>query len=617
MAKKTQRKQNNGLLNIISPVAYDFKSNPNQFTLGENLCKAYGIIKYPQEPDYGWLSKITNLPSTMVGMTFTPNSGEIIESINSNIKMLDREKNSAKDTLSYQRAQKGIDNGTRLMKQIDENGEVVGELSTTLIPLSKDKESLKQVERKMRGTCAIANCKIRNLSLMQKEAIEHVAPFYGMNDKINEVSNRVMPLRTFVGGFPFASSGINDNQGFYVAKDVQGGLVILDFWIRKNDRTNTNFVVMGVPGQGKSAAIKSITLSEFAMGTKLIFIDPESEYKDYCKNVKGTWLNAGGSKDARVNPLHIMPIPKNEDPNSEENDIMNYYDRDEGNGLGDMALYLKHLEIFFSLYIPDLNNKEKAVLKRTLIELYNKWGIDWNTQTSKLKAEDFPLIEDLYKLLTERAETFEKTRKESDVNIYADLALYLADAAHGADAALWNGPTTLLADSQMTVIDTSALQSTSDNVKRAQYFLLQTWAWNIMSKDKTEKVLLVCDEAYLMIDPDNPQSLVFLRNVAKRDRKYEAGLMIISHFIVDFLDEKIKMYGQALLDTPCYKILFGTDGKNLEETSILYNLKEAERDLLESKRRGHALFMIGSKRLHVNFEIPDYKWGYIGNAGGR
>ena len=47
------------------------------------------------------------------------------------------------------------------------------------------------------------------------------------------------------------------------------------------------------------------------------------------------------------------------------------------------------------------------------------------------------------------------------------------------------------------------------------------------------------------------------------------------------------------------------------------NLTEAERELLESKRRGHALFMIGSKRLHVNFEIPDYKWAYFGKAGGR
>ncbi len=138
-----------------------------------------------------------------------------------------------------------------------------------------------------------------------------------------------------------------------------------------------------------------------------------------------------------------------------------------------------------------------------------------------------------------------------------------------------------------------------------------------MSRDRKERVLLVCDEAYLMIDPHVPQSLMFLRNVEKRSRKYESGLVIISHSVVDFLSPEIKMYGQALLDIPCIKLLMGCDGKNLQETKELYNLTDAETELLEAKKRGHALFVIGSKRLHINFEIPAYKFAYMGTAGGR
>jgi len=103
----------------------------------------------------------------------------------------------------------------------------------------------------------------------------------------------------------------------------------------------------------------------------------------------------------------------------------------------------------------------------------------------------------------------------------------------------------------------------------------------------------------------------------KNGQENEAGLIIISHSVVDFLSPEIKMYGQALLDIPCIKIIMGTDGKNLQETKELYNLTEAEEELLESKKRGHALFVIGSKRLHVNFEIPEYKFDYMGKAGGR
>lgn len=81
--------------------------------------------------------------------------------------------------------------------------------------------------------------------------------------------------------------------------------------------------------------------------------------------------------------------------------------------------------------------------------------------------------------------------------------------------------------------------------------------------------------------------------VAKRARKYEAGIAIISHSMVDFLDESVRMYGQALLDIPCFKILMGCDGKNLQETKELYNLTEAEEELLASKKRRNAIVMIG------------------------
>lgn len=283
----------------------------------------------------------------------------------------------------------------------------------------------------------------------------------------------------------------------------------------------------------------------------------------------------------------------------------------EGNGMSDMALHMKTLEIEFSLYLPSLTDMQKAILKQTIIELYNQFGIFWETDIRQLKATDFPILSDLHALLEKKAEA----NKENPV--YRDLAMLLYDAAAGSDSFLWNGHTTLEANSRFICLDTHDLQNASDNVKRTQYLNLLSWCWEEMSRDRNERCLLVCDEAYLMIDPQVPQSLVFLRNVEKRARKYEAGLAIISHSVVDFLAPEVKMYGQALLDIPCYKILMGCDGKNLQETKDLYNLTDAEQELLESKRRGHALFIIGSKRLHVNFEIPAYKFSYMGKAGGR
>ena len=96
-------------------------------------------------------------------------------------------------------------------------------------------------------------------------------------------------------------------QGIVLHRIQGGGLVIVDPWQRGGDRTNSNFVVMGNSGVGKSTAIKHIILSEFMKGTKIFVIDPESEYKDLCHNLGGDWVNAVGGSAGRINPLQVRP----------------------------------------------------------------------------------------------------------------------------------------------------------------------------------------------------------------------------------------------------------------------------------------------------------------------
>jgi len=599
---------NEALLNVITPMGLTIKKN--SLVIGENNGKVYGIVRYPQKVDVNWLSKITNIPSTVVSIGFKPvDNGALISAISKSIITNRATADGAKDPLTRQRAEKAAEDGERIMLQIDQNGETVGLMSVSIMPMASDDKQFVKVCRRVESSLNIMKCKVRAIPNLQKEGLQHISPTYPTNEKIENILQRIIPMSTYVGGFPFASGGFNDNSGYYFAKDNNGGLVIVDTWMRGNDRTNSNMVIMGVAGVGKSTAVKHLMLSEYMKGTKLIFIDPESEYKDLCKNLNGDWINAGGSVNGRINPLQIRPAPSDSEDEPDEKGGKLY--TDDGNGMSDLALHIKNLEIFFQLYIPSLSDMQRALLKQSVVELYHKFDITWDSDIRKLKNEDFPIFSDLYDLIRKNAE--ENQEKE----VYYDLSLLLYDVAHGSDSFLWNGHTTIQTKTRCVCLDTHSLQNTSDNIKRTQYFNLLAWCWEQMSKDRTERVLLICDEAYLMIDPQVPQSLVFLRNVEKRARKYEAGLVIISHSVVDFLDQNIKMYGQALLDIPCIKLIMGCDGKNLLETKELYNLTDAEIELLESKKRGHALFVIGSKRLHVNFEIPEYKFAYMGAAGGR
>ena len=595
---------NEALLNAIAPMGLEIKRN--SLVIGENLGKVYGAVRYPQKVDMGWLSKITNIPSTIVSVGMTPiDNGSLISAISKSIIQNRGAADSAKDPLTRQRAEKAAEDGERIMQQIDQEGETVAMMSLAVMPVAQDDKQFEKVCRRVESAFHVQKCKVRSLANLQREGFQTISPTYPANSTVESIVSRIVPMSTFIGGFPFASSGFNDGRGYFFAKDSSGGLVIVDTWERGNDRTNSNYVVMGVAGVGKSTAVKHLLLSEYMKGTKILCVDPESEYRDMCLNLNADWINAGGGSNGRLNPLQIRPAPRDDEDESDKLYV------DEGNGMSDMALHIKTLEIFFNLYLPSLTDMQKAILKQAVIELYNNFGIFWETDVTQLASTDFPIMSDLHALIEQKAQ------ENKDNAVYRDLAMLLYDIAHGSDSFLWNGHSTVEAHSRFVCLDTHSLQNTSDNIKRTQYFNLLTWCWEQMSRDRNERVLLVCDEAYLMIDPQVPQSLVFLRNVEKRARKYEAGLIIISHSVVDFLAPEIKMYGQALLDIPCYKILMGCDGKNLQETKELYNLTDAEQELLESKRRGHALFIIGSKRLHINFEIPAYKFAYMGKAGGR
>lgn len=600
---------NNALANIITPLGIEFTKNT--IMLGESEGKIYGITKYPQKVEMAWLSKICNIPNTLVTVSIQPvDNSTLVNALSRSVVQQRGIAEGAKDPLTRQRAEKAADDGERIIMQIDREGETVGLMSIAIMPHTKDDKILKRIFRQAEGVVASLKCKMRVLPNLQKESFQHIAPCYPSNKKIESILQRLVPMSTFVGGFPFASTGFNDGAGYYWGQDTSGSLVVVDPWKRGNDRTNTNFVIMGNSGTGKSTAIKHILISEYMNGTKIIVIDPESEYKDLCRNLKGDVISAVGGSKGMINPLQVRPSPKDTpSDNNNEGDEPLY--TDEGDGLNDLALHIKNLEIFFNLYIPSISDMQRAVLKSCIVELYKEFGIDWQTDVSDFAPTDFPIFADLYKLVQLKSD------ETPERQIYGDLALLLTDLAMGSDSFLWNGHSTVSSDSSFICLDTHELQETSDHIKRTQYFNILTYCWEQMSKNRKERVLLVCDEAYLMIDTQVPQSLVYLRNVMKRARKYEGALAIISHAVTDFLSESIKQYGQALLDVPCYKILLGTDGPNLRETAKLYDLTEAEQELLLARKRGVALFMVGSKRFRLSVVVPPYKMKYMGSSGGR
>lgn len=601
---KKKEEINYELLNLLTPInGIEYKGN--KMRMGDNFAKVYTIIKYPNMVKAGWLSKLCNIPNTIVSIQFEQTDNSIlIENMAKGIKQSEMTYESTNDILTRKRALREIDDGQQILDKVEIKGQTVGYMTIVLMVLAEDEETLSKRCKRVESIIASMQLKGRSLAYLVRPAFKTVAPFSIGDNEILSIAKRNIVMQDFVGGLPFAGGGLNDGKGFYLGKDNNGGVVILDTWKRELDRTNSNFVVMGTSGVGKSTAVKHILLNEYMLGTKIIAIDPEREYKTLCENLKGDWVNVVGNKGEMINPLQIRPVPVDEEDIADEK-VYN----DEGNGVGAMALHIQTLRPFFNLLFPDITHNQLSILTENLEETYKKFNIDWETDITKLKNTDFPIMEDLYKTVSSNIKKLEK--KSIDVSDYKTVQGLLRDIAIGADKDIFNGHTTLNANSKCIVLDTFNLQNADERIKKAQYFNILTYCWEQISKNRKEKVLLACDESYLMIDPQVPQTLMFLRNIAKRCRKYNAGIAIISHSVVDFLDPSIKMYGQAILDMACYKVLMGADGQNLEEMKVLYKLTEAEEDLLYARQMGNALLMAGTSRLSVKFDIFEYEFDYF------
>lgn len=603
MQKKKEEIQipvNAGLLANITPIGIEFERNA--LMLGENYCRIYGIVSYPSECDYGWYAKLTNIAGTIVSINYEPiDNGTLMGAMSRNIKLNRGQAAASKDPLEQQRCQKAADDQERIMYRMDQNNEVMGYWNTTIMVLSRDKDDFLNRCTRVESIANIIGCKVRVLSNLQKEAYQQISPTYPQIKQITDIASRAFPVSTFVGGFPFASAGFNDGSGYYLGKDSDGGIILLDLWKRDRNRPNSNMTIVGGSGSGKSTAIKHIIASECARGTKIIVIDPESEYKDMCCNplFNGDWIDVAGGRGGLINPLQIRPVP----PDDEDvDDVIKK----------DLAVHLKTLETFFTLYLPSMNDKLKAILNKSLVALYERFGITWETDVTGWEADKFPTLSDLYSLIAEKAKTDDRNSE-----VYEDIKTYLESAVNGADHLLWNGYTTVNPQNTFLVLDTKSLIQMSGTVLAAQYFNVLSWCWEQITHDRNERIMLVADECWTMIDPRCPQSLEFLKNAEKRARKYNGSIVVGTQSTNDFLDPEVKFYGQAVLDLPTYKLLFSIDGKSLKETTELFNLNEAQSELLSSGQRGVALMKVGKQAVKVRFELTDERLEMFGKGGGR
>jgi hypothetical protein len=111
----------------------------------------------------------------------------------------------------------------------------------------------------------------------------------------------------------------------------------------------------------------------------------------------------------------------------------------------------------------------------------------------------------------------------------------------------------------------------------------------------------------MLIDPQSPEALKFMKSLSKRIRKYTGSMMVVTQNVVDFLNERIRGDGEQVLTNSAFTFLMRQGGRDLQELTKLFDLSQAEQDRLSNAPQGEGLLIAGNRRVWLKVETAPYE----------
>ena len=584
------REKNSKIINALTPLSGISYDN-GIIRIGDIYGKVGGITDYPNILSLGIDNKYNKIPFSYTTHIFIPeNAGVFTKGIAKGIRQAEMREFETRDASVEISSKNEARSGRELIEQI-QDGDTVGYMINLSMIFGESKEEVKERYKRFENLIEGLQMRFRGMSHLSRQTFKTLAPFYTIYSEVEDIFKRNILFSDFCKCFPFASNKVT-REGYYLGIDNMNGLLLHNSWERK-DTMNGNMVLIGESGSGKTTACKHILFNEFLIGTKLIIIDPESEYVEFAKKLRGNVIDLSGENGNIINPLQIR-VSLDEESLSKSSYI----------------LHIQKLRNLFKILFIDITNFQLNLLIEELEKTYRKFNIDEKTEIQNIDNKDYPIFTDLYNTIKE---SFKNIDKDDNYYDYKVIISLVKELTNGIYSNMFNNYTNIDLNNDITVFNVSEIQSVEDNIKKALYYNLLNFCWEQITnnKKKNNNTFLVVDEAHLMLDSRIKDTMITLKTISKRCRKYNANLMIITHSLVDMLDNELRKEGQGILENANYKILLGTDGKNLEESQEIFKLTEQELDILAIKKKGSGIFIAGNLKTPINFKILNYEKEFV------
>lgn len=537
---------------LIAPAS--IKINPDYLRLGEKYVRTIFIIGYPRYITVGWFAPVINLNSTFdVAMFFYPvKSSIILKQLKNKVGALeaqivsDAEKGAARDPLR-ETALRDIE---ALRDSLTQGVEKFFQFSLYVTIYTDKKEDLDKLSDKIENIFGSRLIYSKKVFYQAEQGFNSTLPL--CDDELYITFN--MNSSPIASSFPFISSELTSDNGIlYGINRHNNSLILFD----RFSLQNANTVVFATSGAGKSYAIKLEVLRSLMMGTEVIIIDPEQEYKHLSDAVGGTYVNISLSSENKINPFDL---PRAIGGEAKPGDIIR-----------SAVITIKGL---VRLMLGDLSHEEDSIVDRALLETYAKKDITADSDLSKIEP---PIMKDFQEIL--------EGMEGGD-----SLSLRLRKYTEGTFAGLLNNLTNVEMDNQLVCFSVRDLE---DELRPLAIYTIINYIWNIV-RSEMKKRILVIDEAWWLMQHEDSAKFIFA--LVKRCRKYYLGVTTITQDVNDFLTSP---YGQAIVNNSSMQLLLKQSPAAIELIQKTFVLTEGEKYLLLECGVGEGIFFAGKKRAAI------------------
>ena len=581
------------LVEWIKPKVVEFKSN--KYVIDGTEAAVLTIADYPLRVRNAWGADLFNIPNTKVVMHIKPvDKFKAIKRIDRCIGEMETKQILSDKASEASSAQTHRETMNALLDSLQTENESLLDVTLTVTAYNYLEDA--NYKKTVRRALMTGNFKPSMLYGMQ------IAGFKSAN--ISPVSalskfERGINSSSLAAVFPFVRTFVMDEGGILLGENKSNRYpFIFNLWKRGNLYQNSNAMIIGKSGSGKSFFLKNLILNEWANGTRVVVLDPEAEYLTLTRNLCGNIIDVGNAKEGRINPFHIYKV-LTEDGTAADSKVT-------------FNTHLKMLESFFKIVLADAPVDVLEIINNLAVETYERKGITENTDCTNFTAEQFPLFSDLLETLQL------KDRASMDAFTARDMRtaeLYLQKFVNGRYSDIWNAPSTLHSSAALIDFNFQSLFANKNNVvANAQMLLvfrfIEQEVINARESNKIGKnlrTMIVCDEAHLFIDAKFPIALDFFFSMSKRIRKYGGSFIPATQNIADWnANEELRGKTSAIIKNSQYTFIFKLSAPDMKDVLDVYSAGDSfnneEQRMIISAVTGQAFF-VGSTELRACIKI--------------